>query len=187
MFSTYCSFRFRLPVRTAVLSAKKKLTGTGGMVVGFSLMEEGIMVVPGNPLGIRSVADLATPEARLVNREPGAALRILLDDELARQVIPTASINGYQREVRTHNQGAQMVACGAADAALGLRTKANAFGQDFVPMAEVRCDLVIPSDLVEHPTIQRILDVMQTRDLRDEISHLPGYSPQETGKTISVF
>ena len=80
-----------------------------------------------------------------------------------------------------------MFACRAADAALGLRTIANAFGLDFVPMTEVRCDLVIPSDLVDHPTIQRILDVMQTRDLRDEISHQPGYSPQDTGKTISVF
>jgi molybdate-binding protein len=80
-----------------------------------------------------------------------------------------------------------MVACHAADAALGLRTIASAFGLAFVPMTEVRCDLVIPADLVEHPAIQRILDVMQTRDLRDEIRHLPGYSPQETGKTISVF
>jgi len=170
-----------------VASAREKLAGTGGMVVGFSLIEEGIMVAAGNPLGIRSVADLAAPQTRLVNREPGAALRVLLDDELAKQGIPTASVNGYHHEVRTHNQGAQMVACRAADAAMGLRTIASAFELDFVPMTEVRCDLVIPADLVDHPTIQRVLDVMQTRDLRDEISHLPGYSPNETGKTISVF
>ena len=170
-----------------VLSAREKLGGAGGMVVGFSLMEEGIMVAPGNPLGIRSAADLAAPQTRLVNREPGAALRVLLDHELARQGIPTASVNGYHREVRTHNQGAQMVACKAVDAALGLRTIASAFGLDFVPLTEVRCDLVIPADLVDHPTIRRILDVMQTRDLRDEIDHLPGYSKNETGRTIAVF
>jgi putative molybdopterin biosynthesis protein len=57
----------------------------------------------------------------------------------------------------------------------------------FVPITEVRWDLVIPSDLVEHPTVQLILDVMQTRDLRDEIGYLPGYSPSETGKTIAAF
>jgi len=157
------------------------------MVVGFSLMEEGIMVAPGNPLGIHSVADLASPKTRMVNREQGAALRVLLDDELAKQGIPSASINGYNHEVQTHNQGAQMVACNSAHAALGLHAIARAFRLDFVPMTEVRCDFVVPVDLVEHPTIQHILDVMQTRDLRDEIGHLPGYSPRETGKTIAVF
>jgi molybdate-binding protein/DNA-binding XRE family transcriptional regulator len=170
-----------------VMSAKEKLTGIGGMVVGFSLMEEGLMVAPGNPLGIRSVADLAGSKIRLVNREPGAALRVLLDDELAKKGIPHAAVRGYDHEVQTHNQGAQMVACNAADAALGLCAIARAFGLNFVPITEVRCDLVIPADLVEHPTIQLILDVIQTRDLRDEIGHLPGYSPGETGKTISSF
>lgn len=167
--------------------AKKKLAGIGGMVVGFSLMEEGIMVAPGNPMGIRSVADLALPKTRLVNREQGAALRVLLDEELVKHGIPNASISGYDREVQTHNQGAQMVACNAADAALGLRTIACAFGLDFVPITEVRCDLVIPADLVGHPAIQCILDVMQTRELREEIGYLPGYNSGETGKTIGVF
>ena len=170
-----------------VMSARKKLAGTGGLVVGFSLIEEGIMVAPGNPLGIRSVSDLASPKTRMVNREPGAALRVLLDDELNRREIPISAINGYNHEVRTHNQGAQMVACRAADAALGLHTIAHAFGLDFVPLTEVRCDLVFPADLVELPAIQHILDVMQARDLRDEIGCLPGYSQRETGKTIAVF
>jgi len=48
------------------------------------LLEEGLMVARGNPLGIRTVADLAQPMVRLVNRDQGAALRVLLDDELQR-------------------------------------------------------------------------------------------------------
>jgi putative molybdopterin biosynthesis protein len=170
-----------------VASAKERLAGTGGLVIGFSLMEEGLLVAPGNPFGIRSVADLASSGIRLVNREPGAALRVLLDDELAKKGIPAKAVAGYNHEVRTHNQGAQRVACHAADAALGLRTIACAFGLDFVPIIEVRCDLVIPADLTEHPSIQRILDVMQTRNLRDEIGSLPGYSSSQTGNTIAGF
>ncbi len=167
--------------------ARKKLDGVGGTVIGFSLMEEGLMVAPGNPKGIRSVADLASPEICMVNREAGAALRVLLDDELVKSGIPGGSVNGYGNEVQTHHQGAQMVACKAADAALGLRTIACAFGLDFVPIAEVRCDLVIPADLIEHPTIKLILNILQTRDLLDEIGSLPGYNSTETGKTIAVF
>jgi putative molybdopterin biosynthesis protein len=126
----------RSGIDSNVVSARERLSGVGGMVVGFSLMEEGLMVAPANPLGIRSAADLASPGIRMVNREKGAALRILFDDELVKSSISGASIIGYDHEVRTHHQGAQMVACGAADAALGLRTIALAFGLAFVPMAE---------------------------------------------------
>ncbi len=165
--------------------SRKKLAGTGGLVIGFSLMEEGLMVARGNPRRIRSAADLAGPGIRMVNREPGAALRVLLDDALAGQGVPGGAVVGYEQEVRTHNEGAHMVACQAADAALGLRAVAAAFNLGFVPMAEVRCDLVIPSDLIEHPTIKVLLDVMQSKHLRDEIGLLPGYSAASTGKSIA--
>jgi len=156
-----------------VLSAREKLSGTGGAVVGFSLMEEGLMVAPGNPLGIRSAADCASKGARIVNRETGAALRVLLDDELLASGIPASAVKGYKNEVHTHNEGAQIVACHAADAALGLRAIACAFGLDFVPITEVRCDLVIPADLVSHQTIQLMLDILQTRGIREEIVKKP--------------
>ena len=168
-----------------VMLARKKLAGTGGLVIGYSLMEEGFMVAPGNPIGIHSVADLAETKIRLINREPGAALRLLLDEKLVETGIPTAAVSGYDHEVYTHNQGAWMVACGAADTALGLRTIASAYGLDFVPIAEARCDLVIPSDLIQNTNVQIILDVIQSRGLRDEIAFLPGYSSNKTGNQIA--
>ena len=66
-----------------VQAARARLSGVGGLVVGYSVMQEGLMVAPGNPHGIRSAADLAKEEIRMVNREEGAALRVLLDDHLA--------------------------------------------------------------------------------------------------------
>jgi molybdate-binding protein/DNA-binding XRE family transcriptional regulator len=170
-----------------VVIASQRLAGIGGVVMGFSLMEEGLMVAPGNPYGIRSAADLAADGLQMVNREPGAALRILLDDKLAQSNLSGSAIKGYDHEVRTHNQSAQMVACRVADAALGLRPVASAFGLDFVPIAEVRCDLVIPSDMLEHPTIRVLLDVLQSEAFRDEISLLPGYNSSKTGSTIAKF
>jgi putative molybdopterin biosynthesis protein len=165
--------------------ARERLAGFGGRVVGFSLMEEGLMVASGNPRRIRSVADLASKEVRFVNREPGAALRILLDDKLTRSGIPPKAVKGYRHEVHTHNEGAQMVAYGMADAALGPHSVAHAFGLDFVPITEVRCDLVIPTDMLDHLTIRVILDVLQSRPLHEEIASLPGYDSSQTGKTIA--
>ncbi len=167
-----------------IMLVQKMLTGSNVMVFAFSLFEEGLMVAPGNPLQIRSVGDLAREGVRLVNREPGAALRALLDDCLARAGVPTDVVNGYNQLVDSHRQGAQMVTYHLADAALGLRAVAVAHGLDFVPVQLVRCDLVIPYDLLELASIKVVLDVLQSHALRKELSSLPGYDASCTGKLI---
>jgi putative molybdopterin biosynthesis protein len=50
----------------------------GAIVVNLGRWEEGFVLLPGNPLGIRSAADLARPRVRLIQREHGAR-RLRLD------------------------------------------------------------------------------------------------------------
>jgi putative molybdopterin biosynthesis protein len=170
-----------------VVMAGQKLAGAGGQVVGFSLLEEGLMVSKGNPKEIRGVVDLARPEVHLVNREPGAALRVLLDDHLRRAGVPPLAVAGYFTEVTSHQEGAYRVLCGVADAALGLRAIAEVYGLDFVSIAAARCDLVIPGDMLDHPTIKIILDVLQSAALGLELAAIPGYDAGVTGKMIATL
>jgi molybdate-binding protein/DNA-binding XRE family transcriptional regulator len=169
------------------LAARSKLTGSNAMLIGFSMFEEGLLVAPGNPFAVRDIADLTKDKLRFVNREQGAALRVLLDDNLNRLAIPSNAITGYADEVSNHYEGAQMVANQYADAVLGLRVVANSFGLDFVPIKVVRCDLVVPRDLMEHHAVKIILDTLQTRMLRQELDSLPGYDSSVTGEIISEF
>jgi len=168
-----------------VMVVKRKLSGMLCYVMGFSIMEEGLMVAQGNPLNIRGVADLAQPEVRFVNREGGAALRVLLDDHLHRAGILGEAINGYENEARSHREGAYRIACNVADAALGLRIIAEVFGLDFVPMAAARCDLVVPGDMMDHPTVKALLDVLQSSHLRNDIDAIAGYQSTAMGNTIA--
>jgi molybdate-binding protein/DNA-binding XRE family transcriptional regulator len=168
-----------------VLIANEMLGGMKCNIFGFSLMEEGLIVAKNNPLGIRNVADLAQPMVRFVNREQGAALRVLLEDELKKAGIPGTAINGYQNEVTSHRDGASKVACNVADAALGLKAVADAFDLGFVPIISVRCDLVIPDDMMEHPTIKILTNALQSVSLRKEIDAIPGYDGSAMGKIIS--
>ena len=142
------------------------------------------MEAPGKPHNIRSASDLAKGDIRLINREPGAALRVLLDDCLARAGVPTEAVIGYDHQIANHSKGAQMVAYRLADAALGLRAVAVAHGLDFVPIQAVRCDLVIPYDLLDLSAVKILLDVLQTHAMRKELSSLPGYDASSTGKLI---
>ncbi|MCE5333979.1 MAG: helix-turn-helix domain-containing protein [Desulfobacteraceae bacterium] len=167
-----------------VLTARQRLSGTRAMVVAFSFFEEGLMVAAGNPLGIRSVSGLGGGRVRFANRERGAALRVLLDERLAQAGLTGAGISGYDRIVTSHVESAQVVAYHLADAALGLRAVASAYGLDFVPMEAVRCDLVIPCDFLQIPSVRVLMDVLQSRAFRRELSALPGYESSCTGKVI---
>lgn len=167
--------------------AQKNIGPTGGLVIAFSSFEEGLMVKAGNPLHIKNPADLAREDVMLANREKGAALRTLLDDALKKQGIPADHVRGYDNIVFSHVEGANHILYQHSDAALGLKIVAESFGLDFIPMAEVRCDLVIPADLEDHPAVKAMLDTLQTRALQKEIESLPGYDAVQTGNLIAEF
>ena len=158
--------------------------GMDCLIIGFSVQEEGFMVASGNPLSIRTIEDVANGGTRLVNREEGAALRKLLDTKLSQHGMPISEVRGYTEEAHSHSEGAMRVASGTADAALGLRIVAESFGLDFVPLAVTRCDVVIPSDLRDHPGITVLLDVLQSSGIKKELGSLPGYESSDTGKVI---
>jgi molybdate-binding protein/DNA-binding XRE family transcriptional regulator len=153
-------------------------------VLAFSHIEEGLMLAPGNPTGVRSVADLADGP-RLINREPGAALRSLLDEQLAKYGIPGVHVVGYDQEATTHHDSALHVLFGKADVALGFRAIAESYGLDFIPIETVRCDLIVPRDLQYQTELGYLLDTLQTRKMREDLRSLPGYEAGDTGKVIA--
>lgn len=163
----------------------QKMKDISGILIAFSAFEEGLLVAPGNPKGIRGVADLSRKDVRIANREEGAALRSLLDDLLKEEKIPATAILGYQYLVHSHSQGAEAVRHHVCDAALGLRAVAVTYGLDFISLSHVRCDLVIPSDLIAHPGVAAALDIIQTRTFREELACLPGYETSDTGRIIA--
>lgn len=175
------SGEFNLP------QARQALSHTGGIVVAFARWEQGLVVMPGNPKGIRTAADLARRGVRLVNREPGAGSRTLLDDLLAAAGVSRDAVNGYERTVATHFEVACAVASGGADTGIALVAAAEAYGLDFVPLAEVRFDFILPADHLAHPAVALLLEALQSRALRDELHALPGYDVREMGAIRAEF
>ncbi|MGE4504678.1 MAG: substrate-binding domain-containing protein [Desulfovibrionaceae bacterium] len=164
------------------LLARERLQGREASIVTFSEIEEGLVVAPGNPLGIRSVEELCGGRARLANREPGAALRTLLDELLLGAGLGPELVVGYADTVSSHDEGALRVLHGQADVALGFRAVARRYGLGFVPLVQARCDLVLPKDQLGHPVVRAMLETMQTRAFREDIRALAGYSAERTGE-----
>src|SRR5205085_10623781 len=79
-----------------------QLLGPDTAVVRLVHRDQGLIVAPGNPLGLAGIDDLTRPGLRYVNRQRGAGTRVLLDHELAQRGIDPAGITGYSREEHTH-------------------------------------------------------------------------------------
>jgi DNA-binding transcriptional ArsR family regulator len=57
-------------------------------LVTLAYRTQGLIISAGNPKGIKNVADLARPNVRFANRNPGSGTRLWLDAELRRLSIP---------------------------------------------------------------------------------------------------
>jgi putative molybdopterin biosynthesis protein len=161
-------------------------------VVNLVVREQGLIVATGNPLGLRSVADLARgdvrgmPEVtrsavRFVNRQSGAGTRVLLDWLLERDGIDPARIAGYEHEEFTHMAVAVAVRSGLADAALGVKSAAVALGLDFVPIEREDYDLVLREDFAASDMGRALLAVIRSAAFRDAVARLAGYDTSRTG------
>lgn len=162
---------------------RRALKRSGYEVVTFATWEEGFLVRPGNPKSIRAAADLAEPAVTLVNREEGAGARLLLDQRLRAAGIDPAQVRGYGHILPSHFEVARAVAEQQADVGVGIRSAAQLFGLDFVPLQAARYDLVVPKAyLKSHPTLANLFETISTRPFRSEIEALGGYDTRETGK-----
>lgn len=137
--------------------------------------QQGLLVAAGNPLGIRSLADLARRGVRLVNRQRGSGTRGLIDQLLAANGLRAEQIEGWRHEEFTHEAVAATVASGQADAGFGIEAAARKFGLDFVPLAWERYGLAFRAGLAASETGQRLLADLQAAAFREAVGVLPGY------------
>lgn len=162
---------------------RRALKGKGYEVVTFATWEEGLLVRPGNPKSIRTVRDLPDPSVRLINREEGSGARLLLDQHLRAADIDVSTVQGYQQIAFSHVEVARAVAEQHADVGVGIRSSAQLFGLDFLPLQAARYDLVVPKTLLKtHPTLAHLFETLVSRTFRNEIEALGGYDTRETGK-----
>jgi len=162
---------------------RRRLKGMDYLIITFAEWEEGLLVNAENPKRVRSVSDLARPDVRVINREPGSGARHLLDRELATHGILADQVRGYDQAVQSHLDLAWAVKAGVADVGIGVHTAAVVFGLGFIPLQRERYDLVIPRLHYEtHPGVKALLDIIVSGPFRAEIEALGGYDTRASGK-----
>ena len=166
--------------------ARELLRG-GADVIGFCSWREGVVLRPDLTGKVTSVADVAAAGLRLVNREPGAEARRVLDRELTRTGVDVGQLAGYQTQVSGHLEVAAAIAAGLADAGIASEPAALAYGLAFVPLAAERFDLVVPTAHASSREVQGLLRALTSPWLLDQLASLPGYTVTQCGERIATL
>jgi putative molybdopterin biosynthesis protein len=177
----------RPPVGSGAQRAFQPLLQPGRhKLIGFARRWQGLIVAPGNPLALATLADLPRRGARLVNRALGTGTRVLLDDLMAQAQLRPADLPGYDSAEPSHSAVAQAVASGAADCGLGIEAAAQSRGLGFVPLVQEDYHLVCLKDALALPAVQTLLQVLASRPWQARLAALPGYAPQRSGQVLSL-
>jgi molybdate-binding protein len=157
----------------------------GAEVVGFTAWREGFAVRPQLRPLVTGLDAIAKRRLRIVNREPGAEARRLLDAERARLGLDGGDLPGYDTQATGHLQVASAVAAGLAEAGVASEPAARAYGLAFVPLAEERFNLVIPAEHATSREVQSLLKVLSSPWLLAQLGSLPGYDTATCGDRLS--
>ncbi|MBL8058715.1 MAG: substrate-binding domain-containing protein, partial [Anaerolineales bacterium] len=149
--------------------------------------EGGLMVAPGNPKGLRGLADLARRDVRLVNREPGAGIRVWLDQSLAQLGLAPAAIAGYDAIAPSHLAVAQAIQAGRADAGIGLAAVAREQGLGFLPLFEEPYDLVLTQASLTDARYAPLFDYLGSGEYRAAVRAHAGYAVTSAAGRLSAL
>jgi putative molybdopterin biosynthesis protein len=122
---------------------------------------------------------------RLVNREQGAAARMMLDHTLSELGLERDHVVGYRDEAPGHLAVAATIAAGRADLGLTLRVAAAAYGLHFIPLREERYELVIHESELATPPVEALLATLNSGRFAREVQSLCGYDTTRMGEIVA--
>ena len=157
--------------------ARGALAGAPALLVHLWRREQGLVLQPGNPKGIRGVEDLA--QARVAWRPAGTGSRLLLERLMLLEGAEPRPELGVAAD--THLAVATAVAAGAADAGLAVRAVAEPLGLDWIPVATESFELAMGAE--SRSAAEPLLEILATGEVHSRLAGMPGYDVAMSGET----
>jgi molybdate-binding protein len=155
-------------------------------LISFARRTQGLIVAPGNPLGLHRLADLLRPGLRFAARGPNTGTRVVLDELLAAHHIDPAQVVALPQTEPSHRAAAEAVASGVADASFGIEAAARARGLGFVPLASEQYFLAVLRQTLDAPAVRTLLELLQSAEWQEQLNALPGYAAEHSGEVMSL-
>ena len=162
---------------------RKLLVSKSFIIVKFIKRQAGLYVAKGNPKRISSWKDLMNANVTIVNREPGAGARVLLDEQLRLNDVRRDQVSGYKNEQTSHLAIASVIASGRADVGVGIEQTAKLANIDFIPMIEESYDLVMLKNEQSDALITEVLTILNDANFKEKL-HSLDYDIEGIGDVI---
>lgn len=163
--------------------AARQVLGPGGHVgITWAWRDQGLLVAPGNPLGLAAVADLARSGIRVAGRQNRAGSHLLLVHLLNEAGLRLEAVSFLAEPAMAEDEVAAAVAEGRAGAGFGIRAEAEARGLGFVPLVRERFDLVMPRRAYFEPPMQALLAFARGAAFAARAARMGGYGVTEMGR-----
>jgi putative molybdopterin biosynthesis protein len=166
-----------------VAAAQRAVSDQPLTLITLARWQAGLVTRPSDAHRLRSIEDIAAPNVTLIRREHGAGAQRLLEDAAARAGLPPALTRDARWTAYGHLEVARAVSSGIADIGPATLDAALAFGLRFIPLAEERYDLVIPSYLLNDSRIEALLNALTSKRFSEDMSPL-GYDMTPAGGRV---
>jgi molybdate-binding protein/DNA-binding transcriptional regulator YhcF (GntR family) len=165
---------------------KRVLPGRAIVVIHLAYRIQGLMFLRGNPSHIAGMQDLLRSDVVFANRQQGSGTRVLLDMRLKQDGIPTAGIQGYERELDTHLAVGLAITNREAHTGLGIMAAARSCGLDFLPLFRERYDLVMLDETHKSRVMAPLIAVVSGSKFKGLVNEVGGYDTSEMGQTTTL-
>jgi len=165
------------------LAALRAMPGLhDAVLVGMVRREQGLLVQPGNPKQLHSLADVLGSGAQMAVRQPGAGARMLLDMLLTRAGAAPRDLRRLEPPCLTGPDLAAAIRAGRADCGIATRAAATSAGLDFVPLLWENFDLLMRQRSYFRPQVQALIGFLGDRRLKQRAAELSGYDATPAGQ-----
>lgn len=169
---------------TGVYNGPQQL-GLSGMrdlvIIHWARRRQGLLIRPGNPLGLERLEDLVSDRVRVAHRQREAGADALFRSLLSARGIDPATLRYTPYASLSEDDLALAVREGEADAGLAVEAAARRHGLDFIPMHQEEFDLAMRRRVFFEPPLQRLFTFARSERLRSRAEAMGGYDVAQLG------
>ena len=163
---------------------RQACAGLGVVLIEWGWRDQGLVLAPGNPLGIKDLSDLRDLKARVQGRQHEAGSQLLLVHLLTEAGVKLGDLTLAERPALTETDLGQAVFEGKADAGLAVSQVAHQFRLDFLPLHRERYDLLIRRRDYFNGPFQALLAFASTEVFRARAKEMAGYDTRNLGRVV---
>lgn len=154
------------------------------VLIAFARREQGLVLAQGNPLKVKTIADVAKRGARMVERQAGAGAQALLLRLLRAAKLELTDLKRAAAPARTGDDLALAVREGRADCGIATRAVAATRGLEFVSLTWERFDLVLRRRDYFEPGPQALFKLAHGPEFKSRAAALGGYEVADSGTVL---